>query len=395
MKTERLYYNDPMLMEFEALVVEAYPVDRGYAVILDRTAFYPTSGGQPNDLGAINDIPLLDCIDDENTGNVVHVLASPVAGRVHGVVDSIRRADHMQQHSGQHVLSQAFVELFGFPTLSFHLGVEACTIDLGADVVTRDQAAEAEALANRVVQDNRGVSILYFDDRTVSEAGLRKAAVKSGEIRVIDIAGYDKSACGGTHVRTTSEIGPILVTRLERAKKQTRVEFLCGSRVLKYAHRANHTLETISQIVSAPPLDAAIGVRNVWERLEEAKSRIEELELKLIAHEADAFQIKDGKAMAAFKNRGIESLKLLASRVCVRPSVVAIFVDESEQTRLVIARSADLTTDAAAVLKKVLERFGGRGGGRPSIAQGGGLTGTSEEILEYAGNLAVMGSGSV
>jgi alanyl-tRNA synthetase len=388
MRTQRLYYNDSALLEFDAEIVSISPFRNGYAVVLDRTAFYPTSGGQPNDLGTIGGIPLLDCIEDEDAGEIVHILPSrPEDARVHGVVDPFRRADHMQQHSGQHVLSQSFVELFGWPTISFHLGTEASTIDLAADSVTREQAAAAEDFANRIVRENRPVQIRYFTDETVAEAGLRKAAEKSGEIRIIDIAGHDRSACGGTHVRATAEIGPILVTRLERAKKHTRVEFLCGGRVLQYARRANVALEAISQIVSAPPLDAASGVRSVWERLEQARRRVEELEQKAIEYEADAFPVKDGVATAVFRNRGIEPVKLLASRLCERPSLRAVLADESDQVRVVIARSRDLDMDAAAMMKKVVERFGGRGGGRPNLAQGGGMNAGAAEIVEFVSSL--------
>src|SRR2546427_1323695 len=252
MKTERLYYNDPYLLEFDANITEAKAVGHRLGVVLDKTAFYPTSGGQPNDLGTINDVPLVDCLEDEASGNIIHVIDGTVTGpSVHGRIDPARRTDHMQQHSGQHVLSQAFVELFNWPTVSFHLGTVSCTIDLPADSVLREQAEAAEELANRIVRENRSVVVRYIAHENVAEAGLRKPTERSGDIRVIDIAGYDRSACGGTHVRTTGEIGPILITGIERAKKQTRVEFICGNRVLQYTRQANRTLESISQTISA------------------------------------------------------------------------------------------------------------------------------------------------
>src|SRR5437588_6313240 len=252
MKTERLYYSDPYLLEFDANIVETKPIGNRIGVVLDKTAFYPTSGGQPNELGTINDVPLVDCMEDTAGGNVLHVLERKIEGpSVHGRIDSDRRADHMQQHSGQHVLSQAFVELFNWPTVSFHLGVVACTIDLPADSVSREQAEKVQELANRIVRENRDVAVRYVAHEDIAEAGLRKPTERTGDIRVIDIAGYDRSACGGTHVRTTGEIGSILITRIERAKKQTRVEFICGNRVRKYARQGNHTLEAIRQTISA------------------------------------------------------------------------------------------------------------------------------------------------
>jgi alanyl-tRNA synthetase len=382
MKTERLYYNDPYLLEFAANIVETKRVGDQSAVVLDRTAFYPTSGGQPNDLGTINDVALIDCIEDEATGTVIHVVGDTLAaGPVHCRVDASRRTDHMQQHSGQHVLSQAFVELFKWPTVSFHLGAGTCTIDLPVESVSREQANQAEDLANRIVQENRNVAIRYVAQENLAQAGLRKPTERAGDIRVIDITGYDRSACGGTHVRMTGEIGPILVTRIERAKKQTRVEFICGNRVIRYAREANRTLEAISQTISAPALETARAVRNLWEEHQQARKRVEELETELLDHEAAQFPVKDGVAVAAFNNRGIEKLKMLAVKICARPATVALLADQSDQLRVVFARSTDSTHDMAALLKKTIERFGGRGGGRPNLAQAGGLTAENPGVV--------------
>jgi alanyl-tRNA synthetase len=389
MKTERLYYNDPYLLEFDAKVVETRPVGDRLGLVLDKTAFYPTSGGQPNDLGTIDGAELVDCFEDEDSGNVIHVVERKISAEsIHGRVNAGRRSDHMQQHSGQHVLSQAFVELFNWPTVSFHLGAVSCTIDLPADSVSREQAEMAEDLANRIVRENRNVAVRYVGHGNIAEAGLRKPTERTGDIRVIDIAGFDRSACGGTHVRMTGEIGPILVTGMERAKKQTRVEFICGNRVLKYARRANHTLEAISQTISAAPFETAGAVRALWDEHQKARKHIEELESELLDYEAAQFPVTDGLATGSFKNRGIEKLKMLATKICSRPGTVALLADEGDQLRVVFARSADSTADMATLLKKTLERFGGRGGGRPNLAQGGGLTGNANDVLKFAHDLS-------
>ncbi len=390
MKTERLYYDEPYLLEFDAEVVETLDLGDRVGVILDRTAFYPTSGGQPNDTGTIDGVALVDCYDDEKSGNIIHVVAEkPRSGRVHGQVDAARRTDHRQQHSGQHVLSQAFVELFGWATVSFHLGAVTCTIDLPVDSISSDQAASAEDLANRIVQENRAVSIRYLNQDNIAEAGLRKATERTGEIRVIDISGFDRSACGGTHVRMTHEIGPILITGISRAKKQARVEFICGNRVLRHAREANRALETISQTVSSSLFDTPSAVAAVWGDLQQARKRIEDLESRLLDHEAAAFQVKDGLALGAFRDRGIETLKLLAAKIAARPATVVLLADQSDQLRIVFARSADSVVDVSAILKKTIEQFGGRGGGRPNVAQAGGLNALSAEtILEFAAKLA-------
>lgn len=357
-----------------------------FGVVLDKTAFYPTSGGQPNDLGVINDVPLLDCIEDETTGAVLHVTKTAMApGAAHCRIDGVRRADHMQQHSGQHVLSQAFVDLFNWPTLSFHLGTVACTIDLPAETLSQEQAEQAEDLANRIIRENRGVAVRYISQEALAQAGLRKPTERTGEIRVIDIAGYDRSACGGTHVRTTGEIGAILIIGIERAKKQTRVQFICGDRVIRYARVANRTLESISQTISAPPLETAAAVRSLWQEQQQARKRIEDLESQLLEHEAAQFPVVDGLAVGVFKNRGVDVLKMLAIKICSRPGVVALLADRDDQLRVVFARSADSGIDVAALLKLTIEKYGGRGGGRPNLAQGGGLQAESpDQVLNFA-----------
>lgn len=389
MKTERLYYNDPYLLEFDATVLETKPMGDRIGAILDKTAFYPTSGGQPNDAGSINDAAVVDCVEDEESEAVIHVLDRDVPkGPAHCRIDAARRSDHMQQHSGQHVLSQAFVESFNWPTVSFHMGAVFCTIDLPVDSISREQAEKAADLANRIVRENRGVAVRYLTQETIAEAGLRKPTERTGEIRVIDISGFDRSACGGTHVRMTGEIGPILVTGLERARKQTRVQFICGDRVLRYARQANRTLETISQTISAPPFETAAAVRALWDDHQASRKQIEDLESRLIDYEAAEFPVENGLAIAAFKNRGIEKVKMLAAKICARPGVVALFADEADQLRVVFARSADGTADMNAVLKKTVEKFGGRGGGRPNLAQGGGLAAESADaVLRFAAGL--------
>jgi alanyl-tRNA synthetase len=388
-KTERLYYNDPNLLEFDADLVEVKALGERFGAVLDRTAFYPTSGGQPNDLGTLNGANVVDVFEDEATGTVVHVTTAPLTDRqIHGIIDPIRRRDHMQQHSGQHVLSQAFVELFNWPTVSFHLGAVACTIDLPVDSITRAQASKAEDLANRIVEENRSVAVRYVASERIAEAGLRKPTERTADVRIIDINGFDKSACGGTHVRMTGEIGPILITGTERAKKQTRVEFLCGGRVVRYARDANRVLDVISQTISSAPMDSAVAVKSIWDDLQRSRKRIEELESKLLDVEAAQFPAEDGLAVAVFKRRGVEIIKLLAQKICLRPGIVALLADESDQIRVVFGRSADSTVDVSVVLKRTLERFGGRGGGKPNLAQGGGLTASDPwEIINHAQTL--------
>jgi alanyl-tRNA synthetase len=335
-------------------------------------------------VGSINDVPVVDCYEHDS-GALIHVLDGAVdIGLAHCKLDGERRRDHMQQHSGQHVLSQAFVDLFNWPTVSFHLGQEVCTIDLPVESVSRVQADEAEALANRVVAENRGVTIRYVDSENIAEVGLRKPAERIGEVRVIEIEGFDKSACCGTHVRMTGEIGSVLVTRIERTRRQTRVEFICGGRVIRFARDASRVLDAISQTLSCRPLQSAAAAKTVWDELQQSRKGMADLVVGMLDQEAAAFPITGGLAVAASQGRGIETLKLLAHKICARPGVVALLADETDELRIVFARSADSTTDVAQLLKRTLEKFGGRGGGSPSFVQGGGLKAPNgREVLDY------------
>jgi alanyl-tRNA synthetase len=240
------------------------------------------------------------------------------------------------------------------------------------------------------------VTIRYMNEENVSEAGLRKATERKGEIRVIDVSGYDRSACGGTHVRSTHEIGPILITGCTRAKKQTRVEFICGNRVLRHARASHRALERISQTVSSPSLDTPSSVATLWHEFQQSRKRIEELEAKLLDHEAAAFPVEDGLAVAAFKDRGIETLKQLAARIARRSGTVVLLADQSDQIRVVFARSADSAVDASDLVKKAVAAFGGRGGGRAEFAQAGGLNAANpSEVLEYARKLVQASNSDV
>jgi alanyl-tRNA synthetase len=186
----------------------------------------------------------------------------------------------------------------------------------------------------------------------------------------------------------TGEIGPILITGLERAKKQTRIQFICGGRVVQYARSANRALESISQTISAPPLESAAAVRSLWDEHQAARKRMDDLESDLMDHEAASFPIENGLATGVFTDRGIEKVKMLAVKICSRPGTVALLADQGDQLRVVFARSADSPADMAGLLKKTLERFGGRGGGRPNIAQGGGLAAEAPAaVLQFAAGL--------
>ena len=247
--TERLYYRDCYLREFEAEVLAAEPDGKAFRVYLDRSAFYPDSGGQSSDHGTIAGIPVLNVIDEE--GRVAHVMERPPAGRrVSAQIDWARRFDHMQQHTGQHILSAAFEQIDNYVTASFHLGSATSTIDLDSDRLGRRQLEEAEELANRIIFEDREVHILFKSTAEASQMSLRKPTEREGEVRVIEIPEFDLSACGGTHVSRTGAVGTILVRKFERLKGLTRVEFVCGRRALAAARNDFEVLSDAARLFS-------------------------------------------------------------------------------------------------------------------------------------------------
>src|SRR6266545_2938187 len=229
--TERLYYSDSYIREFDANVVEQTAHEGKTAVVLDRTAFYPTSGGQPFDLGTLSGAKVLDVVDTDD-GRILHVVdRAPDGARVNGQIDWVRRFDHMQQHTGQHVLSAAFDRLLNARTESFHLGVEYSTIDLARELPAAE-IARAEEEANRVVWEDRPVAIRFAGPDEIAKLPLRKEPKREGILRLIDVQDFDLSACGGTHVARTGAIGLIAVAATERLRGGSRVTFLCGGRAL-------------------------------------------------------------------------------------------------------------------------------------------------------------------
>ncbi|MCX7602771.1 MAG: alanyl-tRNA editing protein, partial [Bryobacteraceae bacterium] len=276
--TERLYYNDSFLTEFEARVVRTN-ADRTRAV-LDRTAFYPTSGGQPFDTGTLAGVPVAG-VEEEDNGEIIHVLTAPLPGQqqVRGVIDWPRRFDHMQQHTGQHLLSAVFDQLYGYRTASFHLGSEASTIDLETGSIPPEQLAQAERRANELIWQDLPVRI-SFEDAAAAE-GLRKEAAREGLLRIITIEGVDRSACGGTHVRSTGQIGVILLRKTEKIRGMTRVGFLCGGRAVARARAVYEALDRTARLFSAALDDVPQTAAGLLEQAREAEKTRRRLALEL------------------------------------------------------------------------------------------------------------------
>ncbi|HET9984120.1 MAG TPA: alanyl-tRNA editing protein [Longimicrobiales bacterium] len=372
--TERLYYTDAYLRAFDAVVADA--ADGGRRIYLDRTAFYPTSGGQPCDAGTLGGVPVVDVVDEGE--RIAHVLAAPlgaeVGATVEGLVDWARRFDHMQQHTGQHLLSAVFADLYGLETVSVHFGATSSTLDLRAESVDRETLLAAEARANAVVWEDRPVTVTFED--AAATAGLRKPSERPGELRVVSIEGVDRSACGGTHVARTAEIGPVLLRRSEKIRKETRIEFLCGARALGAARADWETLGRVAQALSTAPEEAPALVAGLRDQLKDAASARRRLEEELAGHRArDVWERTvpgpDGVRRAVERRGagGMDELRALAHAFVALPRAVLIGA-VSDPPSVLLAASEDSGLDAGAELRRVLADAGGRGGGSARIAQG-------------------------
>lgn len=387
MTTERIYYTDAYAREFEAQVVGSAEVEGRSAVLLDRTAFYPASGGQPFDLGTLGSARVVDVVDRDD-GTIAHVIEGSAAGRVTGRIDWARRFDHMQQHTGQHVLSAAFDRGLSARTLSFHLGTERSTIDLSRDL-SSSEIARGELEANRIVWENRPVSVRFVSDAEAASLQFRKEPKRTGTLRVVEVEGFDTSACGGTHVRATGEVGVIAVTGWEKYKGGVRLEFACGGRALAaFDALRDHMAATIRQL-SVLPSELPDAIARLQAEARDLQKTIRSQQERLAGFEAGGFADRaeavgaSHVVLARADDWDATGLKALGAAIAARPGHAAVLLNGTAGL-IVVARAADVPIDASAVLKLLTTRFGGRGGGRPELAQGGGLKGSAEEILAAA-----------
>ena len=381
--TERLYYSDSHLIEFDALVTEKTDRVSGWtAVTLDRTAFYPTGGGQPSDTGTLAGVRVVECIDDEENG-VLHVIqgrAPEVGATVNGRIDWPRRLDHIQQHTGQHILSQAFISLYNAPTRSFRVLNDSCEIDVELKNPTNEIIERAVELANNVIWEDRQITIKSVTAEEAARLPLRKDPSREGELRLIEIEGFDLTPCGGTHAYRTGEVGMIAVRSWERAKGLTRIEFAAGTRALADYRRANKTARAVAALFSASRDDSAKLTAHMLEENKELRHRVRALEAVAATVEAEDLWQKtqpapDGIRIVAqtLDGRDPESLKHLALALISRPGTIALLGSrDKEMARLVFARSEDAPGDMNALMREACALLDGRGGGKPDLAQGGG-----------------------
>ena len=410
--TDRLYYTDPYLRTFDATIQRVEPRDGRWLVTLDRTAFYPTTGGQPFDTGTLGDFRVVDVVDEED-GSITHVLGStqgsdalhaPTQGSdpidaayrgltpgaaVHGEIDWPRRFDHMQQHTGQHVLSAAVVRVCRARTVSFHLGVDASTIDLERELSPAEIAA-AETEANRIVWENRPVTIRFVSAEEAATLPLRKEPARGGTLRLIDVEAFDLSACGGTHVAQSGAIGVIAVMAWERFKGGQRLEFLCGGRALTRIRSLRDTTAAGVRLLSVLPEEIPSAVERLQAEVRDQKRAVVALQSELAKFRAAELTASAERVAGemALVLRAVDAdangLKALAGAVTALPGYFVLLTSTARPALVVAARSAGVAASAQQMIATLTARFGGRGGGKPDLAQAGGLDAPVQDILDAA-----------
>jgi len=390
--TTRLYYHDSFLYDFDAEVREVLDSPRP-AIVLDRTAFYPTSGGQVFDTGSITSnanakFRVTEVADTED-GRVVHYLEAlsndlklgdlKPGTRVRGQVDPARRRDHMQQHSGQHVLSAAFIRLYNMPTVSFHMADDYCSIDLDTPTLTKEQIESAERLANEIILENRAVDVRFVTRDEAGKLGLRKLPpTERDELRLIDVRDFDLTACGGTHVAHTGQIASILLRKAEKVRQGWRVEFVAGQRAVATARRDFTTLTETAALFSAHIFDVPQQVRKSLDEIRSLRKLREQSQEELAAAQAAALLAETAETngrkivVRTLSDRDLNFVKLLAQKLTrLSTHAVAILATTSPQASLVFAQSAGQPFDMGALMKETMTKLGGRGGGSKDLAQGG------------------------
>jgi alanyl-tRNA synthetase len=372
-ETKKLYFEDAYLGEFEARVVERREIEGRPAIVLDRTAFYPEAGGQSSDRGTINGIAVVDVVEDG--GTILHVLAAPVdAETVHGTIDRTRRFDRMQQHSGQHILSQAFYEVLKGATLSFHIGDEVSSLEIGVPKISDADLDRVEARANAVVFEDLEIKTYFVPEEEIGTVPLRKPPKKGegGMIRVVEVDRFDHSACGGTHCRRAGEIGLIKVVKWEKIRGNLRFEFVCGARALRDYQEKNRIARHAAAAFSVADRDVPAAIDKAQAEIKAMKKRARRLEERVAAFEAGQMvREASGKVIRAeFEDRSPEEARFLALNIIRQGEFVVLFAAPGEgRSHIILAASEALGLDARTLIPAIAGVLEARGGGSPSLVE--------------------------
>jgi alanyl-tRNA synthetase len=398
--TERLYYTDAYRTRFSSPVIEYLTWEGKPAVVLAHTAFYPNSGGQPADRGTLDGVEVLDVVVRDEDDAVVHVLSEPPGGfpkpratEVEGEIDWPRRFDHMQQHTGQHILSAAFEKILDADTVGFHLGADGSTVDIDVARLEPEAVTPIEELANQVIWDNRPLSTRFVDAEELDTLALRRQPVVEGPIRIVEIPDFDTNPCGGTHVTHTGEIGLIKVVGLDHRGDETRVEFLCGGRALR-DYRAKN--EMVSQLattltVGYRELDQAVEriqaeAKQLRRELRRAQKRLRHVEAQELVEAAmvcDPYRV----VWKVWEGREPGEIRALAQELAQFPTVVALLASVGERTHVCFARAEAADLDVSTWLREACAQLGGKGGGRPNIAQGSAPAADTSQVEDVIAGL--------
>jgi alanyl-tRNA synthetase len=385
--TKRLYFENPYQVEFEARVVERLRIGEKPAVVLDQTCFYPESGGQPSDRGTLNEIKVLGVREEDS--KILHLLENDISAvKVKGKIDWQTRFDFMQQHAGQHILSQAFYELYQAQTLSFHLGEIASTVEIDLRKIAEEELERVERRANEIVFQNREIKCYFIPEEKVSGVPLRKPPKKKGLIRVVEVADFDYSACGGTHPSRTGEIGLIKVLKWDKIRDNVRFEFVCGQRALKDYARKNKNLRELSNVLTVSDQEALASVEKLQSDLKSQKRKIRKLQERISQYEAqEIIQNTEGQIIKEiFTERTPDEVRSLALNIIKKGDFVVLYaLRQEERGHLVFACTESFNLDMRELVPVVSRLVKGKGGGSPSLVQiGAEEIGNLELALEKA-----------
>jgi alanyl-tRNA synthetase len=382
-KTKQLYFDNPYQVEFKANVVKSLSYKGNPAIVLDKTCFYPEGGGQPADKGTLDGIPVIHVFEKDD--QIIHVLEKDASSdAVKGEIDWNARFDHMQQHAGQHILSQCFVQLFDAATRSFHMGEETSTLEVDMRNMSEEKAERAERLANDLIFQNKEIKTRFYRDEDIANVQLRRPPKKTGDIRVVEVSDFDHTACGGTHPRSTGEIGPIKILRWERIRDNVRLEFICGIRALQDYARKHRDLKTLSNILTVDDKEVVASFEKIKSDLKMQKKINRKMQEKIIQHEAvDIMQKAEGKLIKRiFTDRSQYEIRLLALLTIRKGEFVALFgLKNGERVHVFLACSESLGLDMRELVPIVSPLIEGKGGGRPSLVE---ISGEKKENLEQA-----------
>jgi alanyl-tRNA synthetase len=382
--TERLYYNEPYVTRFTATVTGRTIINGKHAIILNKTLFYPTSGGQPNDTGTLNGIPVLDVIEHDD--DIIHIVEEIILDEIFtGEIDWQRRFDFMQQHTGQHILSQVILQLFNAETVSFSLDTENATIEINRTAFSYEDALQAEKKANHCIHKNVPVHILYPSKTELSILPLRKKPPLGKPVRVIHIEGLDYSACGGTHCALTGEVGVIKIRRWEKIRGNIRLEFLCGQRAVTDYHIKNRLINELTALFSVPESALLDSAQNAVETNKTLHKTIFNLKQKLFTFQAKNLYITSSHfgtipfVFHTLEDGTIQELQFLAQAIRSQGTCIVILVCGGEKPAFLCSRTDDIPVDLSGILNELKQTFTIKGGGTPSLVQGGLPSETEKE----------------